>query len=246
MEFKTDEANLRAGSNPTGEIDLYDELVAFSNLSPENQSRGPAPRPVNDSEPAPQAAGGFVYSDLTHSDEAINEQTVGQEGQGSKPMEQPSFELIDRAGSRPAEELSTNPVEDSPFEPPYKPAAEMGRKPSSESPRAGESNHGVTADLDLAYLLRVTGPLVALGLTMNPGSSPLVCKDCRSQSSSKDMFCVNCGGLLESMDASEAATDETSMYESAVEAAAVRSVCDDCDYLIEDDEIFCPSCGAVI
>jgi RNA polymerase subunit RPABC4/transcription elongation factor Spt4 len=232
MEFKTDEANLRADSNQAGEIDLYDELVAFSSLSPEDQSCVPAPRPVNDSE------------------EAICEPVKGRENQSVEPIKQQPFDLIDRAELRPVEEPSANAIEDFPFELPYEPAPEMERKPSFESPRAGQSNPGQpnqgTGDLDLAYLLRVTGPLIALGLTMNSDSSLLVCRDCRSQSSSKDMFCVNCGGLLEGTEVADADTDDRKISDVAAEAATVKSVCADCNYLIEADEVFCPSCGAVI
>ncbi|HEX8088662.1 MAG TPA: hypothetical protein VF762_07400, partial [Blastocatellia bacterium] len=85
MGFKTDEANLRADSNQWGEIDLYDELVAFSSLSPEDRGRGPSPRFTNDSEPAPRPTGGFVYADLAHSGEATAEPATGRDGQ--------SFEL---------------------------------------------------------------------------------------------------------------------------------------------------------
>jgi RNA polymerase subunit RPABC4/transcription elongation factor Spt4 len=244
MEFKTDEANLRDDSNQKGEIDLYDELVAFSNLSPEDQSRGPAPRLVNDSEPDSQPAGGFVYADLKHSEEATVEPVRGRENQSSGTTTQTAFELIDRGELQRVEEPPANPIEDFPFELPYEPVAEADRKSSFEQPQAGQPDQGGTGDLDLAYLLRVTGPLVALGMTVNSDSPLLVCKDCRSQSSSRDMFCVTCGGLLESAEVAEAAIDGAGASGVTGEFAAARLACDNCDYVIEEDEIFCPSCGA--
>jgi RNA polymerase subunit RPABC4/transcription elongation factor Spt4 len=248
MEFKTDEANLCADSNQVGEIDLYGELITFTDLAPEDRSRHSAPRPVNDSEPAWDATVGFVFADADASNEATVEPVNERENQSPEPMNQTSFELVDQEESRPAEEPSgnptdaDNPIEDFPFELPYEPASVTKRESSFEHPRANESNQRSDVDLDLAYLLRVTGPLIALGLAMNGDSSLLVCKDCRSQSSSKDMFCVTCGGLLEGTGVAEDAVDETKVYEAAVEAAGLA--CDDCAYLIEEGEIFCPSCGA--
>jgi RNA polymerase subunit RPABC4/transcription elongation factor Spt4 len=234
MELKTDEANLCADSSTTGEMDLYDELVAFSNLSPEDQKAGPAPRSARDSEPTLQPTDGFILADLNHPDTSISEPV--QEIQSLEPMNQPSFELTDQAKSQPVKASSINPLEDFSFELPDEPARRMAHETSSARPQPDQSNQGSDADLDLAYLLRVTGPLVALGSTMYAASSLLVCRDCRSQSSSEDMFCVVCGGLLDEADSSEA----------AVENVAQGLTCNDCEYLIEEDEIFCPSCGAAI
>ena len=255
MEFKTDEANLCDVSNRVGELDLYDELVAFTDLAPEDRSRHSTPRLANEAEPAWDATGGFVYADTDGPDEATVEPIKERENQSFEPINQTSFELVDQAELRPAEEPPDNPIEDFPFELPYEPAAVTEREPSYEHPRADESNQCSDVDLDLAYLLRVTGPLIALGMAMSADSSLLVCKDCRSQSSSKDMFCVTCGGLLEDTKVTEAAVDEIKVDEIKVDEikvdedmveAAAGLACDDCAYLIEEDEIFCPSCGAVI
>lgn len=176
MEFKTDEANLRADSDHSGEIELYDELVAFSNLSPEKQNGRPAPRSTSDCELMP----------------------------------------------------------------------ETNREPSLEHLQAVEPDQGSDVDLDLAYLLRVTGPLVAPGQAMNPSSPLLVCKDCHSRSSSEDMFCVTCGGLLEGAEVGEPASEKRKGHGVAAEVSAAALPCKDCGYHIEESEIFCPSCGAVL
>jgi RNA polymerase subunit RPABC4/transcription elongation factor Spt4 len=176
MKFKPDEANLRAGSDHAGEIELYDELVAFSASSPEKQNGGPPPRSTSDSQPA----------------------------------------------------IETN------------------REPSFERPQAGEPDQSSDVDLDLAYLLRVTGPLIAPSQAMNSASPLLVCKDCHSRSSSEDMFCVNCGGLLEGADICEPAAEKRKRSEVAAGDRPATSACKDCGYHIEEQEIFCPSCGAVL
>jgi Double zinc ribbon len=233
MEFKTDEANLRADSNQTGELNLYDELVAFSNLSPEEQKTEQATRFARASEPTSQSTDGFIFADLVDPGEPAFAPVEEREIQSFEPAEQPSFELMDRAELQAVKEPSTSPLEDFSFELSDDPA--RGMKPESSSERL-QADHSGDADLDLAYLLRVTGPLLALGLTMNATSSLLVCGDCRSQSSSDDMFCVTCGGLLY----------EAELPVTTVEAAASGLTCEGCDYLIEEDEIFCPSCGTVI
>jgi hypothetical protein len=252
MEFKTDEANLRTDSNQTGEIDLYDELVAFSNLSPEEQKAERASRVARASEPTSQSTDEFIFADLVQAGESAFELVEQRDIQSIEPIIEPSFELMDQAELPPVKEPSTNPLEDFSFELPDEPVREparepvceparepargMDRKSSPERVQANPSNQSSDAELDLAYLLRVTGPLLALGLTMNAASSLLICGDCRSQSSSEDMFCVNCGGLLY----------EAELSEGDVEAAASGLTCESCKYLIEEDEIFCPSCGSVI
>jgi hypothetical protein len=246
MGFKTDEADLRADSNQGGEIDLYDELVAFSSLSPEDRGRGQSPRFANDSGLAPESAAGFVYADPADSGGPGAATATAQDDLSSEPISFPSFELTDRVESRPVENRPAGPIEDFPFELPYEPVNEMGCRPSFERLQADQSSQSGTGDLDLAYLLRVTGPLIALNVSANSASPLLVCKDCRSQSSSRDMFCVTCGGLLEGAEAGEDGVDEAKVSGPAVEVAAASRACGSCDYIIEEDEIFCPSCGTVL
>ncbi|MFP5264190.1 MAG: double zinc ribbon domain-containing protein [Blastocatellia bacterium] len=246
MGFKADEADLRADSNQGGEIDLYDELVAFSSLSPEDRGRGQSPSFANDPVPAPQSAAGFVYANPADSGGAGAGAAPAPGDLSPEPISFPSFELTDRAGPRPVENPPASPIEDFPFELPYEPVNDIGGRPSFGRLQADQSGHGGTGDLDLAYLLRVTGPLIALNVSANPASPLLVCKDCRSQSSSGDMFCVTCGGLLEGAEIGEDGIDEAEVPVPAVGVAAAIRACGNCNYIIEEDEIFCPSCGTVL
>jgi hypothetical protein len=161
-------------------------------------------------------------------------------------ISQPSLELTDRAELQPVENPPASPIEDFPFESPYEPVNEMGGASSFERLQADHPNQSGTGDLDLAYLLRVTGPLIDLGVSTNSASLLLVCKDCRSQASSKDMFCITCGGLLESAGLAEDYINEAKVYGLVVEVEAESRECDNCDYIVEEDEIFCPSCGTVL
>src|SRR5215216_3351470 len=116
MELETDEASLRADSNDVDEIDLYDDLNAFSNLSPEEQKKESAPRSINNSEPAPQSANQFFYDDPAASSEPITEPVSEQEDRSFELIEQSSFDLIEQPVSRTVEEPSTDPIENFPFE----------------------------------------------------------------------------------------------------------------------------------
>jgi RNA polymerase subunit RPABC4/transcription elongation factor Spt4 len=234
MELETDEVSLRANSNGVDEIDLYDDLMAFSSLSPEEQKKESEPRVTNKSEHASQSASQFFYADLPASDEPILEPTTEMDDRSFELIEQSSFDLIGQPMSQPVEEPSANTNEGSPFELPDEPAFQEVRESSSRLIEAAEPRQKKSDYLDLNYLLRVTGPLVALGVTA-AGSSLLACRDCGSPASGEDMFCVTCGGLLDQSEVSEAAT-----------AVAVKSACDDCGSLVEEGEIFCPSCGSVL
>ena len=201
MELETDEASLSADSKRADEIDLYDDLMAFCNLSPEEQRKESAPRLPIRPEFKSQPANQFFYPDLAASNESALEPVIEQTDR--------SFELV--------EQTSTYSIKDSPFELPD----ELPKKKSDY--------------LDLNYLLRVTGPLAAVAATTNAASPLLACKDCGSQASSADMFCVTCGGLLDQPEAPE-----------AVAVVATKPACEACASPVEADEIFCPSCGAVL
>ena len=225
MELDTDEASLCADSNSIDEIDLYDDLMAFSNLSPEEQEKESAKRLINKSEPVVQSSNQFFYVDPVASNESILESVIEQEDRSFEILEQSSFD----------EESSNHTIEDFPFEQPNEPAIQKERESSFKIVDAGEPPKKKSDYLDLSYLLRVTGPLVALGVTANAASSLLVCRDCGSQASSEDMFCVTCGGLLDEAETSEAAA-----------VVAIKSACEACGSPVEEDEIFCPSCGTVL
>jgi hypothetical protein len=205
MKLETDEANLRADSNRVDEIDLYDDLIAFTDLSPEEQKKESEPRVMSDSAPAMQDAGQFFYSDLLASNE---------------PALDPRKESVDRSFELVAQ--SSYPVKDYPVETSSAHVFQSHQKKSD-------------VDLDLAYLLRVTGPLVVPGVTASASLPQLVCSDCGTQSSNEDMFCVTCGGLLDKLEVPEAS-----------EAVEVKLVCDGCGSVVVEDEIFCPACGAVL
>jgi len=235
MEIETDAACLRADSNRADEIDLYDDLIAFCNLSPEEQRKESAPRLTITSEHESKTANQFFYADLAASNESILEPVMEQQDRDFELIEQSSFDLTDQPGLRPLEESPTYSIEDFPFELPDEPAFQKESETSSKPIETGEPPKKKSDYLDLDYLLRVTGPLAAFAATANAASSLLACKDCGSRASGEDMFCVTCGGLLDQPEPSEAAA-----------VVLIKAACESCDSPVEDDEIFCPSCGAVL
>jgi hypothetical protein len=260
MELDTDEANLRADSSRIDGMDLYNDLIAFSTLSPEERGKELPERIVNGTRPAEQAAGEFVYADPEASSESAPEIL---EGRGNKDFEligPSSSEMLDQPVSQAAEEPSAFTVEDFPLEMPDKPAPDLERESSFEMAQADDAHKKKSDYLDLNYLLRVTGPLTGFGLAANDASLLVVCSDCGSQSSSEDMFCVTCGGLLDKtetanleiadreladLDLSNAPLAKTGLAQAAARGASDQ-LCDGCDCLVEEGEIFCPSCGAVL
>jgi hypothetical protein len=255
MELETDEANLRADSSRIDEIELYNDLIAFSSLSPEERGKELPERIASTARPATQAAGEFVYADLDASSKPAPEPVEERGSQGFELIGPSSFELVDQPVSQTVEEPSAFTVEDIPFETQDEPAPDVERGSSFELLQAEEPRQKKSDYLDLNYLLRVTGPLIAFGMSASEASPLLVCRDCGSQSSIEDMFCVTCGELLDKPEPPNAEPANIELVTldianasgaGAAAGEALKLACHDCDCMVEDGEIFCPACGAVL
>src|SRR5215207_3851629 len=127
MDVKTDEASLRADADHIDGIDLYDDLVAFTNLSPEERMKGSAGRFINDPGPAPQAAEQFVYTGLVRSDEPGLEPSGEREDRSFELVGQSPLDQVDQPVSYPAEGSPAHSSQDSSFDSPSKPGVEHER-----------------------------------------------------------------------------------------------------------------------
>jgi RNA polymerase subunit RPABC4/transcription elongation factor Spt4 len=196
MKSNTAEINLRAASNAPDtslkeanldeakDINLYDELLAFSNLSPEEQEAAMnRPDPVSiieTSQPSPVEAPTLNPIDGFEPVEAYIPDT---------PPPQTNNTFFFEPPAQVAKEPTVDPVKQRVIEP----VKEMASEPT----QTNAVYKGSTADLQLAEILRVTGQLADLSTRTD---SVTVCADCGSLADNEDVFCFNCGGSLEEVE----------------------------------------------
>lgn len=230
MEFNKNEAAIFAGSatvaaaGPSaGEIDLYDELIAFAGLSPEEQRRLLA-RPKKSGE----EAAAHPYS---RSDSAPNT---------SRPVEGEVTELQAKTISEPdasfaggeISEVSSEASEGSSSSgsPALLSLTAAQRLSDSEDSAANVETNEVSPQL---FDRSRTGPLLAglnvFGDFVFAGDlSRGVCLACGAESAAEDLFCVSCGVFIDDIDSTPKSSP----------------TCDECGQSVTADEIFCPWCGA--
>ena len=125
-----------------------------------------------------------------------------------EPGPEPQDELVAELIPEPVPELIPEP------QPVVRPPESIGRKVKMDDQ------------------LKVSGPLVDLGIPAKTADSGLiVCPVCSSSSNPQDLFCVGCGSFLNETDAPD------------VELIGILA-CTDCNAAVEPGEIFCPSCGS--
>lgn len=230
MELNKNEAAMLAGSTTVGapgpgaaEIDLYDELIAFAGLSPEEQQRMLArPKKSRDEAVAAsysdsdniQNASSSIEKEATELQaETISEPDDSVAGGGISEVEPEASEASSLSGLRAV--LSPTPAQ-SPSD--------------SEDTAANGETSGVGPQL---FDRSRTGPLLAglsvFGDFVFAGDlSRGVCLACGAESAPEDLFCVSCGVFIDEIDSTPKS----------------RPSCGECGQSITTDEIFCPWCGA--
>ena len=174
MERNDNEAGVCASpidaqTGASGEIDLYGELTAFAELSPDEQRRLlDRPKPSSD-ENSPPAQG---TSDLV-----------------------PTTEFVPREESltQTAPESVTTEAIDSVEAEAVQPSPESGS--GLEGPTASVEPPGVRADV----FVRPSGPLgsITKGFVFTGALSRGVCIGCGAESGTDDLFCIACGVFID-------------------------------------------------
>jgi double zinc ribbon protein len=238
-----------------GEMDLYGELIAFSALAPDEQA-------TDASERAKAVAAAANHSEEDRSESAhippaVEEHTTAlsessdaarktvvkvYEGLPSGPLTEPDsargFVVLD------ADEIL---AEDQPkdFSKPVNDARNArgvsGQYASGEgethtsTPAQDERTEALLPQARSQAEMEITGPLRGIKQSFEVRElfqSVTACPACGSESDGRDLFCVECGSLL----------DETEEDEAA--SATVEPYCADCGTITAPDEMFCPGCGA--
>jgi hypothetical protein len=172
-------------STEIAELDLYDELVTFTTLSPDQQREElehvaqASAQPVTAAEEPPASFDFLEQSDLPARDEP-----------GSNSSTEPAFNLIDEPLCDPLDQrhgdVSAHPV------------FAFVEESSQETSLASEDNPVAAEPPDA---LRRTSPLedIYAGAMTTP-ECELKCESCGAASSLEDLFCLSCGQLLGEMD----------------------------------------------
>jgi hypothetical protein len=253
MKFKTNTGSLLFNSKlaeesdeQAPEVSLYDELLAFSTLLPEEQeaqaSKPPAPIPPARPASAPLPSLSLVSSERPsgplRSTASLQppKRTPTSELPPSRVITTPSAQAYDRMKEL-AFELTNRAIETA-FEGTKPLASESVRKSTKEltpvpalvrAPVVDDDHF----DLHTANIFSITGPLPATRTHTSAPLSLTTCANCGNQADSDEMFCITCGELLEESQA------------PAVDLTA-DVACEDCGAVVAGEDIFCPSCGSVI
>jgi hypothetical protein len=230
MEFNKNEAAIHAGSSTVeaagtgaGEIDLYEELIAFAGLSPEEQQRLLA-RPKKSVEEAVEPP----YSDSVSTHNTSSSVEIEATELEAETISEPDDAIADGEISKISSEASEGSSLNGSL---AVPSLTTAQSPSdAEDSTANREMSGVSAPL---FDRSRTGPLLA-GLNVIPefvfaGDLSLgVCLACGAESGADDLFCVSCGVFIDEIGSTPKSSPR----------------CGECGQSITDDEIFCPWCGA--
>jgi RNA polymerase subunit RPABC4/transcription elongation factor Spt4 len=228
MEIKNQDQQ-DVGLNSTGELNLYLDLLAFSELSTEEQLAHKERLKVVSSEQVLEDAGefpGFV--------ETTDSEVVLSSDEPSGPfLESPT--AFAAAECDPLAPLEPTEMSEPVFE--FLPAAEQ---PSPVEPARealpSENTEPPASSVGASDLFRASGPLSITGFLFDPTSKAApqvmalaVCVSCGSETDDEDLFCVECGAFM----------DERGYTE------LTGSACDDCGLIVTTGELICPACGSV-
>ncbi len=199
------------------EIDLYTDLAAFNALTPEEQEeeaerlRAALATPEPPPKPPPKPAMARVMV-------APSAAFVGHV-------------MADTPGSVILRAVDILPEED---EPEPEPAPELKAELIPEPQPASNPPESIGRKVKMDDQLKVSGPLLDLGIPASKSDSGLiVCPVCSSRSNPQDLFCIGCGSFLNEPDMPEVEVIDTPS-------------CVDCGAAVEPGEIFCPSCGSAL
>jgi len=193
MELRHDEPGVRGsgtlgqtGSTQICELDLYDELVNFSALSPEEQrrqlkrvERSSDPHVVIAKEPDPVSFDFIERSDLPASSKPAFNRSA-----------EPAFSLFD--------ESLFELLDQRPEPPPVETFFAFVEEPAQHTSPSIEGNH---LACELNDSLKGTSPLedICSGTMLSPETT-LTCESCGAASNLEDLFCAACGQLLGELD----------------------------------------------
>jgi hypothetical protein len=249
MEIKSSEPGPRPtpdqqeiGLNNTGELNLYLDLLAFSEMSPENQladreqHRNVTPDPVFQS---PAEFPGFVATDDPFDGILSSNETSEHllESQVFDSLPEPLE--AEPLGCDPPAFLEPEATADPVFE-----FLHEGEQLEAAAPVDAPAPTIVTADLspravEANDMFRASGPLSLSGLLFDPALkssahivSLVFCTACGSEADAEDMICLACGTFIDERGADEAARDGSS-----------ELVCGDCGLVVATGELICPACG---
>jgi hypothetical protein len=230
---RADSINAQTGSS-SGEIDLYDDLTAFVELSPEEQMRL-VDRPEKTSAETEKPSAQEVEEEHPSTEPLLAPAPIDPVESEKTPEETETTSAPEETETTSAEKaekhLSPEPVLAlAPIEPVQ---AEASALPAESASDAADSNASVErSEVRREVFVRPSGPLGSLtrGFVFTGALSRGVCLACGAESDADDLFCITCGVFIEEMGPT----------------LPVKPTCAECKQGIASDEIFCPWCGSVL
>ena len=224
-----------AQTGASGEIDLYGELTAFAELSPDEQRRLlDRPKPSSAEHPLPaQETSDLVPTIENVPSELVLSGVLVPASDVLSPSEiVPAGELVPGTELVPADARLTQTAPQSVTAEAVDSVEAEAVEPCSQ-PASGPEESTATVEPPEAradVFVRPSGPLGSLtkGFVFTGALSRGVCIGCGAESGTDDLFCIACGVFI----------DEIST------TRPVRLTCVECQQSISTDEIFCPWCGA--
>jgi len=221
---RADSINARTGPN-SGEIDLYAELTAFAELSPNEQMRL-VDRPEKTS----------TEPEKTSAEEVEEKHPSPEAPLAPAPIEPVEAEKTPAETERiSAEKAEKHPSPEpvlalAPREPVEATATALLAESASD---AADKNASVErSKVRPEMFVRPSGPLGSLtrDFIFTGALSRGVCLACGAESDADDLFCITCGVFIDEIGST----------------LPVKPTCAECKQGISPDEIFCPWCGAVL
>ncbi|SRR6266404_4264993 len=231
MKLNHSDAAVRAGSinaqtgSSSGEIDLYDDLTAFAELSPEEQMRL-VDRPEKTSAETEKPSAQEVEEEHPSTEPLLAPAPI-------EPVESEKTPEETETTSAEKAEKHLSPEPDlalAPIEPVQAEASALLAKSASD---AADSNASVErSEVRREVFVRPSGPLGSLtrGFVFTGALSRGVCLACGAESDADDLFCITCGVFIDELGST----------------LPVKPTCGECKQGIASDEIFCPWCGSVL
>lgn len=231
MKFNHNDAAVRADSinaqtgSSSGEIDLYDDLTAFAELSPEEQTRLMDRREKTSTETEKTSA--EEVEEEHPSPELLLEPAAIESVEAEKTPAETEKTSAEEAQKHPSPEpvLALAPIE--PVE------AGATALPAESASDAADSNASVErGKVRPELFVRPSGPLGSLtrDFVFTGALSRGVCLACGAESDADDLFCITCGVFIEEIGST----------------LPVKPTCAECKQGIAPGEIFCPWCGSVL
>ena len=231
MKVNHSDAAVRADSisaptgSSSGEIDLYADLTAFAELSPEEQMRL-VNRPEKTSTGTEKPSAEEVEEEHPPTEPLLAPAPI-------EPLESETTpeETEKTSAERAEKHFSPEPVLAlAPIEPVQ---AEATALPVESASDAADSNASVEpSEVRREVFVRPSGPLGSLtrGFVFTGALSRGVCLACGAESDADDLFCITCGVFIEEIGST----------------LPIKPTCAECKQGIASDEIFCPWCGSVL